>query len=47
MLRGRRFDMDGGKRVKVVGKLRVIGHPAAVVNGVLVPASVELRVSEG
>jgi hypothetical protein len=50
-VRGTRYDLDGwprgGKRVRVVGVLRVIDHPAAVVNGVFVPAGAELRVSGG
>jgi hypothetical protein len=44
-VRGRRFDLDGGKRVTVAGVLRVIGHPATVLNGVRVGEWVELRVT--
>jgi hypothetical protein len=44
-VRGRRFDLDGGKRVNVVGVLRVIDHPPGFVGAVFVPAWVELRVS--
>jgi hypothetical protein len=50
-VRGTRYDLDGwprgGKRVRVVGVLRVIDHPAAVVGGVRVPAWVEPRTSRG
>jgi hypothetical protein len=46
VLRGKRLDMDEGKRVNVVGTLKVIDHGAAVVGEVRVPAWVEVRVSE-
>jgi hypothetical protein len=46
VLRGRRFDLDGGERVKVVGVLEVFDHPPAVVGTLLVPAWVEVRVGE-
>ena len=46
VLRGKRLDIDEGKRVEVVGVLKVIDHGAAAVNGVIVPAWVELRVEE-
>ena len=47
MVRGRRFDLDGGKRVLVLGVLEVRDHPAAWVNNVLVGAWVEIRVTGG
>jgi hypothetical protein len=34
------------QRVSVVGAIRVIDHAPAVVNGMIVPAWTELRVSE-
>jgi hypothetical protein len=40
-------DLDDGTEVRVKGVLRVIHHDAAVVNGVPVPAWVEIRVTEG
>jgi hypothetical protein len=46
-LKGNRVaDLDDGAEVRVTGVLRVIHHDAAVVNGVLVPAWVEVRVTE-
>jgi hypothetical protein len=36
LLRGRRFDVAVGRRVRVVGVLRVIDHEPAVVGGALV-----------
>jgi len=46
LLKGERLDVDIGDKLKVKGVIRVIEHPAAVVNGVKVPAWVEVRVSE-
>lgn len=39
-----RLDIDTGRRVTVVGVLRVIDHGPHVVNRVLVPACVEIRI---
>jgi hypothetical protein len=39
---GRRFDIDMGDRITVVGKLHVVERPPAVVNRVLVPAWTEI-----
>ena len=46
LLRGRRWDVDDGKRVEVVGVLRVRDWPPAFVGPVLVPGWTELRVEE-
>ncbi|HJZ55597.1 MAG TPA: hypothetical protein VKE74_11585, partial [Gemmataceae bacterium] len=46
VLRGERI-IDPGERVTVVGQLRVIDHPARIVNGVPVAGWVEVRVEEG
>lgn len=46
VLKGRRLDVMPGDKLKVRGVLDVIDHPAAVVGGVLVPAWVEVRVTE-
>jgi hypothetical protein len=46
VLRGRRFDVKLGERLAVTGKLRVIQHAAAIVNGEFVPAWAELRVEQ-
>jgi hypothetical protein len=46
VLRGRRLDARDGDRVTVTGALRVITHRPAVVNNVLVPGWVEVRVEE-
>ncbi|HJZ56311.1 MAG TPA: hypothetical protein VKE74_15200 [Gemmataceae bacterium] len=46
ILRGEQI-IDLGARVEVVGQLRVIDHPARIVNGVPVPGWVEVRVEEG
>jgi hypothetical protein len=43
---GQRFDVELGERFTMVGKLRVIKHATARVNGELVPAWTELRVEE-
>jgi hypothetical protein len=43
---GRLPDVEMGKRVAVLGKLRVIEHPPGFVGGVLVPGWVEVRVDE-
>lgn len=45
MLRGADRDVEG-KWLSVVGTLRVIDHPAAVVNGVAVPGWTEIRLEE-
>jgi hypothetical protein len=44
--RGKRYDTRERQRVNLVGKLSVIEHEAAVVNRVLVPKWVEIRVTE-
>ena len=47
-LKGNRlYDADDGAKLKVTGRLRVIKHPAAVVNGVRVDTWTEVRVTEG
>ncbi|AWM41776.1 hypothetical protein GobsT_71170 [Gemmata obscuriglobus] len=47
VLRGNRLgDLRTGKRIRAVGVLRVIDHPAAAVNGVLVPEWTEIRFEE-
>ncbi|HJZ54386.1 MAG TPA: hypothetical protein VKE74_05485 [Gemmataceae bacterium] len=43
VLRGETI-IDPGERVTVVGQLRVIDHPARIVNGMLVPGWVDVRV---
>ncbi|AMV29308.1 hypothetical protein VT84_33240 [Gemmata sp. SH-PL17] len=45
-LNGHRYDLEG-TRITVTGKLWVIDHPGAFVEGVLVPAWTEIRVEEG
>jgi hypothetical protein len=45
-LAGWRYDLEEGKRLTVPGRLRVIDHAPAFVNGQLVPAWVEVRVEE-
>ena len=44
VLKGNRLDIAEGKRVTLVGVLRVIDHPPDVVNRVLVPEWTEIRV---
>ena len=44
VVRGIRRDLDQGRRVAVLGILRVIDHGSATVNGVAVPAWTEIRV---
>jgi hypothetical protein len=44
LLRGRRWDVDEGKRVEVVGVLRVRDWPPAFVGPVLVPGWVDVCV---
>ncbi len=46
VLLSRRLDVKEGERLTVRGKLRVIRHRGDVVNGVSVPAWLELRVEE-
>ncbi|MCE9560680.1 MAG: hypothetical protein K8U57_01370 [Planctomycetes bacterium] len=46
VLLGKRLDVKEGERVVVRGVLRVIHHRSDVVNGVIVPAWVEVRVTE-
>src|SRR5687768_4397627 len=46
VLKGNGLDIDMGKRVPVVGALRVIDHGPYVVNRVLVPAWTEIRVGQ-
>jgi DNA replicative helicase MCM subunit Mcm2 (Cdc46/Mcm family) len=47
-LKGNRLDdVNPGDRLKVRGVLRVIEHPPARVNGMMVPAWTEVRVTEG
>ena len=43
---GKRFDIDDGDRVTIVGTLRVVHHGPATVNRVLVPAWTERTVWE-
>jgi hypothetical protein len=42
---GEHLDIDAGDEVIVTGTLRVIVHPACVVNGQLVPVWTEVRVT--
>ena len=44
VVRGIRRDLDVGRRVSVLGILRVIDHGSSTVNGVAVPAWTEIRV---
>ena len=44
VVRGIRRDLDMGRRVSVLGILRVLDHGSATVNGVSVPAWTEIRV---
>lgn len=46
VLAGRRAEVGRGRRVGVVGVLRVIDHGAAVVNDVHVPPWSEVRVEQ-
>jgi hypothetical protein len=46
VLRGRRLDVEEGRRVGVVGVLRIIDHAPCLVGTVFVPGWVELRVEE-
>ncbi|MCE9564441.1 MAG: hypothetical protein K8U57_20580 [Planctomycetes bacterium] len=46
VLLGKRLDVKEGERVTVRGTLRVIQHKADVVNGAIVPAWYEVRVTE-
>jgi len=46
VLRGRRLDVEEGRRVGVVGVLRVIDHAPCFVGPVFVPGWVEVRVEE-
>ena len=46
VLKGTRLDVEEGKRLTVVGRLRVIEHQTDTVNSVIVPAWVEVRVQE-
>ena len=46
VFRGRRLDVGEGKRIEIVGDLRVIDHAPCVVGTVFVPGWVELRVEE-
>jgi len=46
VLRGKRLDVEVGRRVGVVGVLRVIDHAPYFVGMVFVPGWVELRVEE-
>ena len=47
VLRRERDNIDVGDRLTVGGVLRVLDHAAATVNGVEVPAWVEVRVEQG
>jgi hypothetical protein len=47
VMRGQRYDVKAGERVRVVCVLRVIDYEPAFVGPVLVPAWTEVRVSEG
>lgn len=44
VMAGRQFDVTVGKRLRVVGVLRVIDNPASVVNGRVVAGWLEVRV---
>ncbi|MBA4190813.1 MAG: hypothetical protein C0467_22735 [Planctomycetaceae bacterium] len=46
VLKGDRLAIEQGKRIIVVGTLRVIRHRACVVEGVAVPEWYEIRVAE-
>ncbi|MCE9564426.1 MAG: hypothetical protein K8U57_20505 [Planctomycetes bacterium] len=46
VLLGKRLDVKEGERLVVRGVLRVIQHKGDVVNGVIVPAWFEVRVTE-
>lgn len=47
MLNGNRLDdTDEGEELRVSGRLEVLHHPTAVVNGVEVKAWVEIRLTE-
>jgi hypothetical protein len=46
VFRDRRLDVEEGRRVGVVGVLRVIDHAPCLVGTVFVPGWVELRVEE-
>ncbi|VTU02460.1 unnamed protein product [Gemmataceae bacterium] len=46
VLLGRRLDVREGERLVVRGRLDVIRHRADVVNGTVVPAWIEIRVTE-
>jgi len=46
VLLGKRLDVKEGERLVVRGTLRVIHHKGDVVNGVIVPAWFEVRVTE-
>lgn len=47
VLKGDRLaDLGDGLRLKVTGRLRVIRHPAAVVEGMAVEKWVEVRIEE-
>src|SRR5437773_2066781 len=46
VLRGNRLDIQEGKRVTVIGVLRMLDHPPGVVNRVFVLGWVEIRVRQ-
>jgi hypothetical protein len=46
VLRGRRLDIEEGRRIEVVGMLRVIDHAPCLIGMVFVPGWVEVRVEE-
>ena len=46
VLKGNRLDIEMGLQTHVIGRLRVIDHPPALVNGRFVPAWVEIRVEQ-
>jgi len=46
VLTGRRFDIEEGKRVVVIGMMKVLRHRADFVSGVFVTEWFEIRVSQ-
>ncbi len=46
VLKGNRLDIAEGSRVTIVGKLRVLEHPASFVGRVFVPAWTEIRIEQ-
>ncbi len=46
VLKGDRLDVKEGEKLTVRGVLRVIDHPAEIVNGTVVPGWVEIRITQ-